>query len=372
MRVLVCPDCFTGTLTADEAAAAFAAGWLAQRPSDTLECVPLSDGGPGFVDAAVRGVGATRMTTAVPGPLGGTVIAQWALAGEQAWIESAQACGLHLVAPEQRDPRATTTLGVGWLVAAAIAAGARTITVGVGGTGTNDGGAGMLSALGARADRGELAAGGAALVDIGPVDLSQARHAVAGVRLLVATDVDNPLCGARGASRVYGPQKGASAVDCELLDRALAGFAAQCGRMPQGRDPAVALGAGAGGGLGYGLMLLGATREPGIGTVMSMVGLAQRVQATDVVVTGEGRLDDQSLQGKVVSGVARLAAEHAKPCVVVAGEVRLGKRELAAAGIDAGYSLVDMVGSTAALGDPAAAMSTAAGRVARAWGGQRE
>lgn len=369
MRIVVCPDSFTGTLTAEQACDAIAIGWHRQRPTDVVDCVPLSDGGPGFVSAVIRGIGAARVSTRVRGPLGEWVDADWALLGTRAWIESAAACGSHLVPPAARDARRASTVGVGQLLEAAIHAGARTITIGVGGTATTDGGAGLLAALGATASGAPLDAGGDALRGLEAIDVGPALRRTSGVELRVATDVDNALLGLRGAAAVYGPQKGADDAAVLDLDRGLTVLAELCGRRADGKDPAVALGAGAGGGLGYALMLLGAVRDPGIETVMGAVGVRERVREADLVVTGEGRLDDQSLHGKVVVGVAQVAADAGKPCVVIAGEVRLGKRELAAAGIDAAYAMADMVGADRALAHPHEAAAEVAQRVARTWGG---
>ena len=272
MRVLVSPDCFTGTLTSVEAATAIRDGWLKEHPEDEVVIAPLSDGGPGFVGGLHAVLGGELITAIVTGPLGEKTPAQFLFRGNEAWIESAQACGLHLVAADKRDPRITSTYGVGELIANAIDRGAKTITVGLGGSGTNDAGAGMLAALGATAD-GELAAGGAKLKSLSKVDLSAALEKMSDIELIVASDVDNPLLGLRGATAVFGPQKGADDFAVMELEGALENFAALCGRRSDGKDPAVALGAGAAGGLGYGLLLLGGTRVAGIETVLEIVKL---------------------------------------------------------------------------------------------------
>jgi glycerate kinase len=360
MRVLVSPDCFTGTLTSVEAATAIREGWLKEHPEDEVVIAPLSDGGPGFVGGLHAVLGGELITAIVTGPLGEKTPAQFLLRGKEAWIESAQACGLHLVAADKRDPRITSTYGVGELIAHAIERGAKTITVGLGGSGTNDAGAGMLAALGATAD-GALDAGGAQLKSLSKVNLNSALEKISDIELIAASDVDNPLLGLRGATAVFGPQKGADDFAVMELEGALENFAALCGRRSDGKDPAVALGAGAAGGLGYGLLLLGGTRVAGIETVLEIVKL-------DDEINGEGCLDDQSLHGKVIAGVASHAAALGKPCVALAGEVRLGKRECATAGIDSAYSMSEFAGRERSMAMPAEVLSEVSARMSQTWG----
>jgi glycerate kinase len=367
MRVLVSPDCFTGTLTSVEAANAIRDGWLQLHPEDDVVIAPLSDGGPGFVGGLHAVLGGELITVVVTGPLGEKTPAEFLLRGNEAWIESAQACGLHLIAKEQRDPRVTSTFGVGELIAEAISRGARTITVGLGGSGTNDAGAGMLAALGATSDAA-LNSGGAALKNLSRVDLGPALEKVAGTELIAASDVDNPLLGLRGATAVFGPQKGADDFAVMELEGALENFATLCGRRSDGKDPAVALGAGAAGGLGYGLLLLGANRVAGIETVLEIVKLDDEIAKSDLVVTGEGCLDDQSLHGKVIAGVASHAAALGKPCVAIAGEVRLGKRECATAGIDSAYSMSEFAGRDRSMASPAEVLAEVSARMSQTWG----
>ena len=362
------PDCFTGTMTAVECAQAIRAGWLTEHPADDVVIAPLSDGGPGFVAGLHQILGGELISIIVRGPLGVQTSAVYLLRDSEAWIESAQACGLALIDAAQRDPKLTSTYGVGELINSAISLGAKKITIGLGGSATNDGGAGMLSALGATAHGGALDQGGVHLKQIEKIDLDSALNAVKGVELIVASDVDNPLLGLRGATAVFGPQKGADDFAIMELEGALENFALKCGRRSDGKDPAVALGAGAAGGLGYGLLLLGATRVAGIETVMEIVELDAAISQADLVITGEGCLDDQSLHGKVVAGVSSHAAAIGKPCVVLAGVVRLGKRECAAAGIDSAYSMSEIVGSERSLTEPISATTEVAARIARTWG----
>ena len=356
MRVLIAPDKFAGTLTALEAAQAIAQGWARQAPDDVLDLAPMADGGPGFVDVLHASRGGDLVAVSVRSPQGDVVPATVLLSGE--YVESAQACGIHLLA----GPAASaSTYGVGELVAAAVDAGARRVVVGLGGSGTNDGGAGMLAALGATSDV-DLSSGGAALGSITRVDLTQALAKVSGVEIVVASDVDIPLTGLFGATKTFGPQKGVAESEIAGLDACLEAFARAAGRRVS-----LDKGAGAAGGLGYALMLLGGRRVPGIDLVAQAVDLPQRARAADLVVTGEGAFDFSSRSGKVPYGVAHVAAEAIRPCVALAGQVLVGSREMRALGIEAAYSMVDLVGSEASFGSPYDSLSTLAQRVARTW-----
>lgn len=362
MRVVLAPDSFGGTLSAVEAAGAMAAGWGAGAPGVQVDLAPVSDGGPGFVDVLHTSLGGDLRSMTLTGPLGGQLTAEFLLDGDTAYVESAQACGLQLVPADRRDPRWTTTYGVGELIGAAIHAGARRVVVGLGGSSTNDGGAGMLAALGmAFSDRAGAAISpvGGALAALERADAAQLAFGRS-VDLVAATDVDNPLLGPTGATATYGPQKGATPADVEELDAALAHYAEVLGRaLPAAADVVAAPGAGAAGGLGFAMLALGARRESGIGIVLGHTGLAERIDAAQLVVTGEGSYDWQSLRGKAVSGVAAAAAAAGVPCLVLAGRVSVGRREMAAAGVAAAYSLVDSAGS-------AEAAQSGAGRELRA------
>lgn len=369
MRVVVAPDSFGGTLSAAQAAAAIGAGWSAGAERDEVVLRPLSDGGTGFLDVLATALVATRVPVRVPDPLGREVPAEILVCGETAYVESAQACGLHLLAADERDPLVTTSYGLGVLLAAAVESGARTIVIGLGGSATNDGGAGMLTALGVvprDAAGAVLPYGGLALAAAAAID-GTAR--LRGVDLVLASDVDNPLLGPSGASAVFGPQKGASADDVARLDHALSVWAALLQALP-GCPPGVALepGAGAAGGIGAALLALGGRREMGIGLVRQIVGFDDVLAGADVAVTGEGKFDAQSVRGKVVSGVAAAAAEHGLTCLVLAGQVALGRQEMAAAGVEAAYSMAEHAGSVAAaMADPAVQLQSLAQRVARLW-----
>jgi glycerate 2-kinase len=362
MRVLVAPDKFGGTLTAPEAAAAIAAGWREVARDAEIDMLPLSDGGPGFLDALGSALGGERRHARVRGPLGDAVDASVLVVDDTAYVESAQAAGLHLLASGRRDPRSASTYGVGELVALATP-GVHRIVLGLGGTATNDGGAGLWAALGAEpVDR--LAAGGAGLTDLTEVFPP---HQLS-VSLVAATDVDNPLLGPNGASAVYGPQKGADREAVLDLDDALRRWA----DLVESRTGLVGLrdrpGAGAAGGLGFGLLALGATVTSGFGMVAEAVHLDERVAGADLVITGEGKLDAQSLRGKVVVRVAAAARESAVPCLVVAGQAEVGRRDAAAAGVDDVQSVADTLGSArAALDAGAHGVRRAAATLAKRW-----
>jgi glycerate 2-kinase len=327
MRVLVAPDKFKGTLTAVEASEAIARGWRRSMPSALLEVVPMADGGEGTLDALAAALGGERYRAHVVGPLGDPVDAEYAQALQQdgplAIVEMARASGLALISERRRDPKRTTTRGTGELILDACRRGARRVLVCVGGSATNDGGAGMAQALGVRLLDGrgrDLPPGGAALRALTRIDMRGLDPAVAAATFVVATDVDNPLVGPNGASAVYGPQKGASDEDVALLDEALRHFAAVVYR-DLGVDVRDLPGGGAAGGLGAGLIsFLGARVRPGVDVVMEAVRLPERMEGADLAVTGEGRFDEQSLHGKVPAGVLRVAREGRVPAVVLCGE----------------------------------------------------
>ncbi len=371
MRVLVCPDKFAGTLTALAAAEAIAEGWRQAAPGDEVTVAPLSDGGPGFLDALTRGLpAARRVPSPTVDPLGRPVTGEVLLTGETGYLESAQACGLHLLTTQERNPKITTSYGLGLLIIAATEAGAREVVIGLGGSAVNDAGAGMLAALDAApldAAGYALPYGGAALVGC---ERLGGRPRLRDARLVAATDVDNPLTGLYGASSMFGPQKGATRSDVLELDAALARFALVLERDLPTCPPGLAAlpGAGAAGGLGAALFALGGRSESGITLIRRVSDLDQALDAADIVVTGEGSFDDQSLRGKVVSGVAEAARDRALPCLVVAGRVSAGRREAARIGVTAAYSLEEHFGSVEqALDRPAEGLRAVAVRLARQW-----
>jgi glycerate kinase len=368
VRVLVCPDKFAGTLSAVEAAGAIADGWRASAPGDEVVTRPLADGGPGFLEVLAEALGGRAVPAATVDPLGRPVRGEVLVADDTAYIESAQACGLHLLTAAERDPRHTTSYGLGMLLAAAAEVGVRRIVVGLGGSATNDGGAGALAALGAApADSAGYALpyGGAALVAVAGLT---GRPRLRPVDLVAATDVDNPLVGPYGASAVYGRQKGASDADIRLLDAALGRLAGVLQNL-EGCPPGLAAlpGGGAAGGLGAALLALGGRCESGIGLVRRLCGLDQALAGADLVLTGEGSFDGQSLRGKVIAGVAGAARDRGLPCVVLAGRVAVGPAEAAAIGVTEARSLVDLVGAERAMARPAEALHELAAEVAGGW-----
>jgi|SRR5829696_1593656 len=374
MRVVLAPDSFGGTLSAVEAAEAVAAGWRRSAPDDELVLRPLSDGGPGFVDVLASVLDGEVVPVPTTDPLGRPVVGAVLVSGDTAYVESAQAIGLHLLIALERDPLRTSTYGLGALLAAAVECGARTVVVGLGGSATNDAGAGMLAALGLvpRDSAGRpLAYGGLALADLDHFD---GAVQLRGAELVAATDVDNPLCGPNGATAVFGPQKGLRPEDRDGLDAALARWAEVAERdIPTAPAGLAELpGTGAAGGLGAALIALGGTRAAGIELISRVVGLPGELDAADLVVTGEGSFDSQSLHGKVASGVAAAAVERGLPCLVLAGQVSVGRREAAAAGVEAAYSVADEAGSVEqALRWPADRLADLAARVATQWSRSR-
>ena len=326
LRVLVAPQEFKGTLSAVEAAEAIAAGLRALHPGWSFDLLPMADGGPGSLDALLTALGGERQTARASDPLGRSIDADWGLLpGNRAVVECAAASGLLRLRPDELTPvgaRQATSYGTGQLIRDALEHEVEELIIGLGGSATNDGGAGMAQALGYQFldDRGEpLAPGGVALGGLdriaGPTDQSLIGH----VRFVGATDVTNPLCGLEGASAVYGPQKGADAAAIEELDAALAHFAAVIKR-DLGIDVAERPGAGAAGGLGAGLIaFLGAELVSGADVVARAVDLKGRVMQADLVVTGEGRLDAQTAFGKAPQHVAQAAAEVGRPVICLAG-----------------------------------------------------
>ena len=362
MRVVLAPDKFAGTLSAVEAAAAMARGWARRAPADELVQVPMSDGGPGFVDVLHAALGGDLRAVTVSDPYGAATPAAILRIGGTAYVESAQAVGLHLTRPEQRNPERATTRGLGELVLHAVDSGATKVVVGLGGSATNDGGAGVLAALGATATGGRLDEGPTGLADLASVDLGPARERLGEVELVVASDVDNPLLGLTGATKTYGPQKGLAEARLVTVDGWLQRYAEVTDRKLASQR-----GTGAAGGLGFALMLLGAVRRPGVGLVAEAVCLGERLTGADLVVTGEGAFDFSSRSGKVPYGVAEIAARHLVPCVALAGRVLVGSREMRALGVESAYAMVDLVGEERALGAPAEALAELAARTARTW-----
>ena len=346
MRIVVAPDSYKGSLSALGVAQAMERGILSVFPEANVCKIPMADGGEGTVDALLAATGGERRQSEVSDPLGQRIMAPWGILGDgrTAVIEMAAASGLTLLATEQRNPCITTTYGTGELIRAALDAGLRKIILGIGGSATNDGGAGMARALGARfldADGQELPDGGAALAGLNRIDLSRLDPRLCETEIVVACDVDNPLCGARGASAVFGPQKGATPAMVEELDAALAHYAAVAQRAT-GRDVAKHAGAGASGGLGAGLLFFTpAQLKPGVDIVLHAVGFSEIVKDVDFVIAGEGCTDFQTAFGKAPVGVARCAKQFGIPVFCLSGSLGQGADDVLALGIDAVLSIAD-------------------------------
>jgi glycerate kinase len=342
VRIVIAPDSFKGSLAADRAAAAIAEG--VRRAAPDAECVerPVADGGEGTVAAALR-AGYRAVAAPVSGPDGRPVDAVLALDGDTAVVELAAAAGLGLL--EQPAPLTASTRGVGELIGAALDSGARRVVLGIGGSATTDGGAGMLQALGVRlldAAGREVPPGGAGLAALDRIDAAALDPRLGRVELVVATDVDNPLVGPSGAAAVFGPQKGATPSDVELLDAALRRYAAVLAR-DLGADVADLPGAGGAGGTAAGAVaVLGALLRSGAAMVCDLVGLDDALAGARLAITGEGALDAQTLHGKAPAEVARRARAAGVPCLALAGVVRLGPDELREAGFAAAHALTEV------------------------------
>ncbi|WP_031042150.1 glycerate kinase [Streptomyces sp. NRRL F-5650] len=347
-RVLVAADKFKGSLTAVEVAERVTAGLRRVVPDLLVEALPVADGGDGTVAAAVA-AGFERREIRVAGPLGDAVTAAYALREGTAVVEMAEASGLQRLPDGVLAPLTSSTYGSGELLRAALDAGARTIVFGVGGSATTDGGAGMLAALGARfldADGAPVAPGGGGLAALASADLSGLDPRLSEVELVLASDVDNPLTGPKGAPAVYGPQKGATPQDVTALDAALAHFAKVLeqteGVGARAAEYAASPGAGAAGGIGFGAMLLGARFRPGIEVMLDVLGFAPALERAELVITGEGSLDEQTLHGKAPAGVAAAARAAGKEVVAVCGRLALPAETLGRAGIRRAYPLTDV------------------------------
>lgn len=344
-RVLLAPDKFKGTLTAAEVAGHLAEGIARERPDVEVVVVPVADGGDGLLAAAV-GAGFEPVGLAASGPLGEPVRTAYASrsGGEEAVVEMAEVCGLARLA-DGPEPMAATSRGLGEVVAHALDGGATSLLVGIGGSASTDGGAGLLQALGARlldADGEELGPGGGSLGRLAEVDLTGLHPRLARARVVVACDVDNPLTGPHGAAAVYGPQKGADEQQVQDLDAALAHLADVVTRHT-GTDLRDAPGAGAAGGVGYAaLALLGAELRPGAQVVLELTGFHDALTGADLVVTGEGSLDGQTLHGKAPVAVAAAARAAGVPVVAVAGRVALDEHQLEGAGFRAAHAIADL------------------------------
>lgn len=345
MKIVIAPDSYKESLTAMEVAQSIEKGFKQIFADAEVIKLPMADGGEGTVQSLVDATDGSIVSCSVTGPLGQQVDGFYGLMGDEstAIIEMAAASGLHLVAPEQRDPMVTTTFGTGELVKAALDRGVKHIIVGIGGSATNDGGIGMAQALGASfldAQGNELGFGGGELSKLASIDLSRLDPRLQAIKLEVACDVDNPLCGAKGASHVFGPQKGATPEMVVTLDKNLAHYADVI-KATNGRDVIDISGAGAAGGLGAALLgLFDASLRPGIDIVMDAVRLNDVIKDADLVITGEGRIDSQTIHGKTPIGVARTAKRYDIPVIAIAGSTAKDCAIVHKHGIDAVYSVV--------------------------------
>ncbi|CRG50849.1 MULTISPECIES: glycerate kinase [Yersinia pseudotuberculosis complex] len=348
MKIIIAPDSFKESLTAMQVAEAIEQGFSEIFPQAEYIKLPMADGGEGTVESMVAATGGERVNVEVTGPLGAPVNAfyGWMGDGETAVIEMAAASGLHLVAPEQRNPLITTSYGTGELILAALNHGARKIILGIGGSATNDGGAGMMQALGVQLSDQQgkaLTVGGAALAQLVDIDLSQLDDRLAQTDILVACDVDNPLCGAKGASAVFGPQKGATPERVQQLDAALQHYGEKIEHVT-GKSVINVAGAGAAGGMGAALFgLLNARLQPGIEIVTEALKLAAAVQDADLVITGEGRIDSQTIYGKTPVGVARVAKRFDIPVIAIAGSMAPDYEVVHQHGLDAVFSVLNHI-----------------------------
>lgn len=344
MKIVIAPDSFKDSLSAQGAADAIAMGLAEVWLDAQLITCPMADGGEGTIKAVLAARDSALCWAAVCGPLGSPVDARWCWLPDShtAIIEMAEASGLQLIPLDHRDACTSSTYGTGELIRAALDAGAQRVILAVGGSATNDGGAGAMQALGVKLldARGQLLPpGGLALRQLAKIDLSDIDPRLAAVHFEIAADVDNPLCGAQGASAIFGPQKGASPEQVEQLDRALGHFADHCAKV-LGKDVRDEPGSGAAGGLGFAAKaFLGAQFKAGVEVVAELVGLAELVEGADMVITGEGRFDAQTLRGKTPFGVARIAREHGVPVIVIAGTLGENYQDLYAHGIDVAFAL---------------------------------
>jgi glycerate kinase len=340
MRIVIAPQSLKGSLTAAQAGRAIAQGVRAVYPQAEIAIVPVADGGEGTVQALVDATGGKIFQQSVTGPLGEPVMAFYGILGDgrTAAIEMAASSGLPIVPPERRDPRTTTTYGVGELILAALEQGSRHFIIGIGGSATNDGGAGMAQALGASLIDQQgfaIARGGAALSTLHHISIDGMDARLQGSTFEVACDVNNPLTGPTGASAVYGPQKGATPAMVTELDSALAHYAAVIER-DLGLSVRDIPGAGAAGGLGAGLLaFLHATLRPGAQIVLEAVKLEEHLRQADLVITAEGQLDSQTAYGKSVGAVAALAKRYALPVLALAGSLGDDYRTVYDLGVDA-------------------------------------
>lgn len=324
MKLLVAFDSFKGSLTSLEAAEAFGEGWHSIEPTAEITKIAIADGGEGTLSALIETMGGEWCMVEASDPIGQPIVVRYGVARGRAIIESATTSGLTLLKAKERNPLNTTTYGLGEVIRSALDSGHRDFIITLGGSATNDGGVGMLQALGYRfydSYGNELRGGGKILDKIAKIDCQGGHRALGESRFTIASDVDNPLLGDQGATRIYSPQKGADSAMVELLERGMANYAEQV-QKSLNKDFSNAKGAGAAGGLGYALLaFMGATMRSGIDIVIEATGLRERAKACDTIITGEGRLDRQTTMGKAPGGILRIAQELGKPVIAVGGTI---------------------------------------------------
>lgn len=345
MKVVIAPDSFKECLAAIDVATAIAKGWQDIFPHDEVICHPMADGGEGSINSILQVNKGEFCSAEVQDPLGRPIKAHWAWYPhtKTAIIEMAEASGLQCVSPEERDILIASSYGTGQLILSALDKGAGVIILTIGGSATNDAGAGMMAALGLKLldHKGQsIAPGGAALSQIATIDDSMIHTKIAQTKFLVASDVNNPLCGKKGASVIFGPQKGASEQQVAILDAALGHFATVC-QNKYFRDERSFAGSGAAGGMGFAAKLfLNAEFQSGVELIAQITQLEQHMQNADLVITGEGKIDKQSAMGKTPIGVAKLAKKHNIPVIAIAGTLGEGYQVIYEHGIDAAFSLI--------------------------------
>ncbi|MGF0237827.1 glycerate kinase [Rhodococcus sp. IEGM1300] len=373
MKIVIAPDSFKDSLSAQGVADAIALGLADVWPDAQLIKCPMADGGEGTVEAILAACDGELRRNHVRGPLGKTVDAAWGWLPQShtAIIEMAEASGLQLVPLDQRDACISSTFGTGELIRAALDAGAQRIILAIGGSATNDGGAGAMQALGVTlldAHDQVLAPGGLALAQLAKIDLCGIDPRLTQVRFDIAADVNNPLCGPHGASAIFGPQKGASPEQVQQLDHSLGHFAEHCARALN-KDVRDEPGSGAAGGLGFAAKaFLGAQFKAGVEVVAELVGLDDAIKNANLVITGEGRFDSQTLRGKTPFGVATIAKQHAVPVIVIAGTLGDGYQQMYQHGVDAAFALTSGPMTLAqACADAPRLLRERAGDLARVW-----
>ncbi len=349
MRIVIAPDSFTGTLTAQAAASAIYTGWQKSDPTAEYWLFPMSDGGPGFISAISAAITGELKEFEISNLLENTISAPIFFSGDSAYIESALVVGPQFLTEQVRSPLKYTSRGIGQLIRHAAAHGAKKIIIGIGGTASIDGGHGILSEIFAMSE----------------IDLLNLPKWLDGIELIAATDVQVPLLGARGAIQGFGKQKGLSEAEFENAENNLKEFADKLGKRLDGKNPSLILGAGAGGGIGYGLFALGAQRVSGLDLVFEVSEIDKKLAAADLLITGEGTVDWQTLSGKVIMGLAQKAQSFGVPTIALAGRVQAGKRELAAAGIVGAYGCVGENEPPAE--NPFEALQDLAERLSRTW-----